>query len=181
VLALTKDGLEVLERHWAEDREDDEDRQEFYAGVVKPRELAHDAQLYRLFQTERDELESEGASVTHVALDFELKRDYHQYVEERVREGADRDEARREFAEEHDLPFRSKQTQLPDLRVEYETPDGQRGYRDLELATESYSRTQLAGKHFAGFRVYRAAGARLGSSSSRGGTPSDPHHLEWLR
>jgi len=181
VLALTKYALDLLERHRSDNHEDDEDRQEFYAGFVKPRELAHDAQLYRLFQTERDELESEGATVTHVALDFELKRNYHQYVEERVKEGGDRDEARRDFAAEHDLPFRNEHIELPDLRIEYETSDGQHGYRDLELATENYSRTQLAGKHSAGFRLYRAAGRPLGSSSSRGGTPSDPHHLEWLR
>ena len=141
VLALTKDGLELLERHRSDNREDEEDRQEFYAGFVKPRELAYDAQLYRLFEKEREELESEGATVTHVALDFELKCDYHQYVEEGIKEGADRDDARRELAEEHDLPFRSERIELPDLRIEYEIPDGQRAYRDLELATESYSRT----------------------------------------
>jgi hypothetical protein len=183
VLTLTEDGLRLLERRRERDAAEgtDEDRQEFYAGFVKPRELAHDAQLYRVFETERETLEAEGATITHVALDFELKRDYHQYVEERVKEGADRHEARREFAEEHNLPFRSERIELPDLRLEYETADGEPGYRDLELATESYSRTQLAGKHSAGFRIYRAACRPRAGAAGRGGTPSDPHHLEWLR
>jgi hypothetical protein len=40
----------------------------------------------------------------------------------------------------------------------------------------------LAGKAKAGFSMYRAAGGgRLGAGSSRqGGTPVDPHHLEWV-
>ena len=40
---------------------------------------------------------------------------------------------------------------LPDLRIEYETPDGRLEHRDLELVTEHYSRGQLAGKTRAGF------------------------------
>jgi hypothetical protein len=51
-------------------------------------------------------------------------------------------------------------------------------HRDLELATEHYSRSQLAGKHTAGFHVYRAAGPRGAGASKPGGTPTDPHHLE---
>ena len=54
-------------------------------------------------------------------------------------------------------------------------------HRDLELATEHYSRSQLGGKQSAGFRVYRAAGARGAGASKPGGSPIDPHHLEWLR
>jgi hypothetical protein len=67
------------------------------------------------------------------------------------------------------------------VRVEYETPDGRLERRDLELATEHYSRSQLSGKQTAGFRVYRASGARGAGAGRKGGTPTDPHHLEWLR
>jgi hypothetical protein len=81
---------------------------------------------------------------------------------------------------DHDLPFRAGRIEFPDLRIEYDTPNAERAYRDVELATENYSRTQLAGKHSAGFRVYRAAETRASGATSRGGTPSDPHHLEWL-
>jgi len=63
-------------------------------------------------------------------------------------------------------------------RIEYESADGRLEYRDVELVTEHYSRSQLAGKSAAGFALYRAAGA--GGSSRRGGTPFDPHHLERL-
>jgi hypothetical protein len=73
--------------------------------------------------------------------------------------------------------------ELPDLRIEFETADGRRECRDVELVTPHYSLGQLAVKASAGFALYRAAGAgRVGGQSGRtGGTPVDPHHLEWLR
>ena len=73
--------------------------------------------------------------------------------------------------------------ELPDLRIEFETADGRLEYRDVELVTEHYSRGQMAGKSAAGFALYRAAGAgrARGAGTRKGGTPLDPHHLEWLR
>jgi hypothetical protein len=90
----------------------------------------------------------------------------------------------RAFADARQLPIIDGHLELPDLRIEYETPDGRIESRDLELITEHYSRGQLAGKAQAGFSLYRAAGigrVRSGGSSRTGGTPADPHHLEWLR
>ena len=147
---------------------------------MKPRELAHDAQLYRLFETERKQLEDAGARVTRVVLDYELKREYHTYVHRQQAAGVEPAEARAAFAREHNLPFKGR-IELPDVRIEYEDLDGVARHRDLELATEHYSRSQLSGKQTAGFRVYRAAGARGANTPKRGGTPSDPHLLEWLR
>jgi hypothetical protein len=99
---LTGKGRELLERSRTES---DRPEQRFYAGLVKPRELAHDAQLYRLFQTERERLEAERGTVTRVVLDYELKADYHRYVHERHLAGVNAIDARRTFAEEHGLPF----------------------------------------------------------------------------
>lgn len=181
VALLTEAGRDVLEtcRDSREDPDEDHE-QEFYAGLVKPRELAHDAQLYRMFEAERAQLESEGASVTRVVLDYELKAEYQSYVHEQEQAGVEADDARRAFAHEYELPFADGHIQFPDVRVEYETEDGLRECRDLELATEHYSRSRVGGKQSAGFRVYRAAGARLSGSSRRGGSPVDPHHLQWL-
>jgi hypothetical protein len=176
VLVLSQTGKTLLEEYRGNDS--DTRGQEYYAGFVKPRELAHDAQLYRLFQTEADRIESEGGRVKRVVLDYELKREYHAFVHRHGREGIDADAARRMFAEANELPFAGGRLQLPDVRIEYETEDGRECHRDLELATEHYSRSQLAGKQRTGFRVYRAVGA--GASGGRG-TPTDPHHLEWLR
>jgi hypothetical protein len=68
------------------------------------------------------------------------------------------------------------------VRIEYETADGRLDHRDVELVTEHYSLSQLAGKRAAGFALYRAAGAGRprGSSARAGGTRFDPHHLEGL-
>jgi hypothetical protein len=60
--------------------------------------------------------------------------------------------------------------ELPDVRIEYEDRDGVAQQRDLEPATEQYSRSQLSGKQSAGFRVYRAVAAR---GASAGGTGWD--------
>lgn len=149
--------------------------QRFYAGLVKPRELAHDAQLYRVFLADRKRLEAEGGAVTRVVLDDELKGDYHRYVHEQRLAGIDAAEARRAFADAHDLSFAGERIHLPDVRVEYEAADGRLEHRDLELATEHYSRSQLEGKVAAGFSVYRAS-----SGGGRRGTPTDPRHLEWI-
>ena len=49
VVVLTKDGRDLLEPIAAST--DDEPRQVFYAGLRKPRELTHDAQVYRAYLT----------------------------------------------------------------------------------------------------------------------------------
>jgi hypothetical protein len=190
VVVLTRNGHDLLERSRPSPVPDRSSRlsprpspsaprhQRYYAGVARARDLAHDAQLYRMFETERERLEAERGTVTRVVLDYELKGDYHRYVHDQHLTGVDETYARRAFADEHHLPFAGERIHLPDVRIEYETEDGRTEYRDLELATEHYSRSQLGGKVSAGFRVYRAAGA--GAGSRRGGAPADPHRLEWI-
>jgi hypothetical protein len=163
VALLTRKGRELLERH-----------RRAHVGLIKTRKLTHDAQLYRMFQTERKRLETEGATITRVVFDYELSADYNRSVHEQHMAGIDVLEARRAFAEARQLPFAGERIHFPDVRIEYESADGRTEYRDLEFATEHYSRSAVSAKVSAGFRVYRAAGA----GARRGGTPSDPHHLE---
>jgi DNA-binding MarR family transcriptional regulator len=181
VVVLTRAGRDVLEAH----RRPGEGRdQMFHAGLVKPREIAHDSQMYRLYQAEAERIESDGGRVSRVLLDYELKRDYQAFLNRPDRpDDADRAEDVEAFAEASGLPVVDGHLELPDLRIEYETGDGRFEHRDVELVTEHYSRGQLAGKSAAGFALYRAAGAGKGrgSSARTGGTPFDPHHLEWLR
>ena len=174
VVALTDQGKALLENH--RDPHARGDAQEYYAGIVKPRELPHDAQVYRLFRAEAARIESEGGRVVRVVLDYELKRDYQQYLNRPDRPAdATLEEDRRAFAEAHDLPVVRDHLELPDLRIEYETADGRLEHRDIELVTEHYSRGQLSGKAQAGFVMYRSGGGGGG----RGG-PFDPRHLERL-
>jgi hypothetical protein len=178
VIVLTRTGKDVLDAHV---RPDGGRRQMFHAGLVKPREIAHDSQIYRLFEAEAERIEAEGGRVQRVVLDYELKRDYQTFLNRPDRADDPRDDVE-QFAEDVKLPVVDGHLELPDLRIEYESIDGHLEYRDVELVTEHYSRGQLAGKARAGFAMYRAAGAWLtGRGSRAGSTPSDPHHLELLR
>ena len=46
----------------------------FTTACVKPREVKHDADLYRLYQKEADRIERSGGRPVRVLLDYELKR-----------------------------------------------------------------------------------------------------------
>ena len=175
VVTLTRDGRDLLNAHL---HAGDGRAQTYYAGLVKPRELAHDAQLYRLFQTDAAKLEAAGHHITRIVLDHELKALYARGIGlEREGGRAAREELDVDAA--LDLPMVDGHVQFPDLRIEYETPDGRLEHRDLELVTAHYSRGQLAAKARAGFTCYRFGGRRSGSGSSAG-TPYDPHLLDWL-
>jgi hypothetical protein len=180
IVTLTREGRDLLDAHQRADGE--RARQTYYAGVVKTRELGHDAQLYRLFQAEAGKIESAGGRVERVVIDHELKREYQRFLNRAEREEGSEGQDLQTFADAWGLPVIDGHLELPDLRIEYETEDGRQAYRDAELLTEHYSRGQLAGKARSGFSLYRAAGSRglRGGSSRGGGTPIDPHNLEWL-
>lgn len=178
VVALTRDGKAALEaaRSVADDRS-----QRYHAGFVKPREAAHDAQLHAVFDAEAKRIEEAGGRLTRVVLDYELKREYQAYLNRKDRPGDETlEDAREAFAARHGLPIVDGHLELPDLRIEYEDADGRLQVRDLELVTEHYSRSQLAGKAKAGFVAYRSGSRPAGGNAKTGGTPYDPHYLEWL-
>jgi hypothetical protein len=122
-------------------------------GFTKPREAHHDADLYRLYQRAAERIEREGGKNPRVILDFELKkRLYH----DMAKLGPDRQSAERkgEVAERHGLKVVRGKIPIPDLRIEYDTPDGERRRVDLELATEHYRARSLTEKVRAGFGLY---------------------------
>jgi hypothetical protein len=175
IASLTQEGNAVLEA--CRSPESDGPQQAFYAGVVKPRELEHDALVYRAFKEEQARIEADGGRVTRVVLDYELKRDYQQFLNRDDRQDdATLESDRRAFAEAHDLHVVRGHLGLPDLRIEYETEDGRVNHRDVEIVTDHYSRGQIGGKAQAGFVCYRASGG----NARRGGTPFNPRHLTRL-
>lgn len=179
LVVLTPEGKALLDAHV----DAGEARQQYHQGLVKPRELGHDVQLYRLYQMEAARLEHDGGRITRVVVDYELKHDYQTFLHRRDRpEGTGHETDLQAFADAQQLPIVDGHLELPDLRIEYETEDGRAEHRDVELVTEHYSRGHLAGKAQAGFALYRAAGAgrTSGGSTRTGGTPLDPHHLEAL-
>ena len=65
VVALTRRGKNALKRS----AHDTDKSQALYTGFVKPREIVHDAALYRMFQAEAARIERDGGRVRSVVLD----------------------------------------------------------------------------------------------------------------
>jgi DNA-binding PadR family transcriptional regulator len=179
IVTLTERGRDVLESHRARDGESG---QTFYAGAVKARELSHDAQVYRAYLRVEERLRTEGARVSRVVLDYELKRQYQAFLQERNRGRSDSDgrpdrspEEIRAWANEHDLPMVNGHVQFPDVRVEYERADGRAAVENVEVTTLHYRGAHAAGKAASGFTRFRGSTARIGGGNARGGgAPFDP-------
>ena len=180
LVALTERGRELLEHHRTHDHASP---QRFYAGPSKARELTHDAQLYRAYLRSADRLQAQGARVHRVVLDDDLKREYQEFLQAANRDRSESDgrpsrtlEEVQEWAQTHDLPMLDDGVQFPDLRIEYEWPDGRREIENIEVLTPHYRGAHAAAKAASGFTCYRGAGARIGGSgnSARGGPPFDP-------
>lgn len=176
-VVLTDRGKHLLESH-RHDR-DRADRQEFYADLRKPREMEHDAQIYGAYLREAERLEERGARIERVVLDYELKRDYQQWLHERDRgyAGADRRPDRNEdeiqdWAYEHDLSYFDGHVHFPDLRIEYEDIDGRHDHRDVEILTVHYRGGRASAAARSGFSCHG------GSSARAGGRSADPHLAE---
>jgi len=183
LVTLTERGRDVLESHRARA---DGTSQSFYAGSVKSRELSHDAQLYRAYLRAGERLHGKGARIQRVVLDYELKRDYQRFLQERNRDRSDSDgrpsrsrEEIREWARAHELPMTNDRVQFPDVRIEYQRPDGRRDVEDVEVTTLHYRGAHAAGKVQAGFTRFRGSSARVGGSGASGrATSLDPRVAE---
>jgi hypothetical protein len=181
---LTATGRALIEAH--RDRGSTEPAQTFYAGLAKPREATHDAQLVRVYAAASERLAANGARIQRVVLDYELKREYQRFLQERNRGNArssgrpDRSRVEIEaWAAAHGLPVVRDRVQFPDVRIEYEHPDGRRDHEDLELATGHYTSRQMAAKRASGFTVHRSTAGRLtGGKGRRGAAPFDPRTAE---
>ena len=133
-------------------------RQVFYHGFVKRREARHDAAIYRLYQRESERITRAGGKINRVILDFELKRSINRELAKIHTLPAEEQLSRRqEIAAAHDLTVVSGKIPLPDLRLEYETPDQQQDKVDLELVSGEYRHGQIADKARAGFTLYALA------------------------
>jgi hypothetical protein len=159
VLVLTREGKHLVQQQYRAPR-----GQSFYAGLVKPREVAHDAAIYRMYHVEAAEIDRRGGSVKRIVLDYELKKNVYQPLA-KARNLPPLEYAKRqaEVAAGNGLKIIDGKIMLPDLRIEYETAQGGLAKVDLELATEHYRGAQAAGKLKAGFKVYadRASASRL--------------------
>jgi hypothetical protein len=170
LVSLTERGRDLLEA--ARRDRGGEARQAFYAGISKPRELAHDSRLYAAYLEASRRLTARGSRVERVVLEEELKREYQQFLQAPNRGRRDssgrpgRDaEAIARWADEHELPVVDGHVHFPDLRIECEREDGSREIEDVEVMTPHYRGAHAAGKVSAGFTRYGAVGARLGGAA----------------
>jgi DNA-binding MarR family transcriptional regulator len=172
-VVLTDRGRDLLESH--RDR-DQEPRQAFYSGLKREREVEHDSQVYRAYEREAERLAERDVRIDRVVLDYELKREYQQWLHQRDRDRDDYDghpdrdaQEVAQWALEHDLPYFDDQVHFPDLRIEYEEPDGRWGHQDVEVLTVHYRGAHAAAAARSGFTAYRGFSARIGGRSGGGG------------
>jgi hypothetical protein len=147
VVSLTRDGVALV-------RQAAPEGQVMYDGFVKPREVPHDAALYRMYHAASRRIEQGGGRVRRVVLDYELKRQIQQRLNAPGVSTGAVDALRQQVASDHGLRVVDGTIQIPDLRLEYETSSGDTARVDLELATEHYKPSQLAAKARAGFTMY---------------------------
>jgi hypothetical protein len=151
LLALTKAGHRFL----TEDRVARKD-QALYFGFATPREAHHDADLYRLYQKAADKIERGGGRNLRVVLDCELKKRVYHDLAKLGPDGVCADN-KRSVAERYGLQVVRGKIPRPDVRIEYDTPEGERARVDFELATGNYRGQHLAERVRAGFTIYAHA------------------------
>jgi hypothetical protein len=102
VVTLTKDGRRLLIKQGDLPKD-----QKVYSGLVKPREVEHDSQIYRAFRKEAERIERSGGSNLRVRLDFEIKADVQKaiYSERKADPKRDMAEIKQQVAERFALPF----------------------------------------------------------------------------
>jgi DNA-binding PadR family transcriptional regulator len=180
IVTLTERGRDLLEAQRRPGEGGAGARQAFYAGVRKPRELEHDAQVYRAYREAAQRLTGRGSRLRRVVLDYELKREYQRFLQQRNRGRADGDgrpdreaEEIAAWAIEHHLPYFDEQVHFPDVRIEYEDVDGRSREEDVEVTTPHYRGAHAAAVTRSGFSGYGGVSARVsfgrGSGRGRGG------------
>lgn len=148
VVTLTKAGYRLL--HKTNGVHDD---QAIYHGLRKPREVKHDADLFRLYQKEAARIARAGGRPLRVVLDYEIKKELNRDLT-LLGPNRENEERKREIAERHGLRLVNSKIPVPDLRIEYESAESEIRHLDLELATREYRPKAVAEKAAAGFSLY---------------------------
>lgn len=183
VVTLTKAGRSLLIKQGDLPKD-----QKVYAGLVKPREVEHDSQIYRAYRKEAERIESNGGSNLRVRLDYEIKADVQKaiYAERKADPKRDMAEIKRQVATRLELPFVDGKIQIPDARIDYDLPrevnqdpsqdQGSRtGHEDIEVLTAAYHAGHLRSKAQAGFRNYASASDRASLTAK---IEDDSHLME---
>ena len=150
--------------------------QKLYAGLVKPREVEHDTQIYRAYRKEAERIEQKGGTNLRVQLDFELKSDVQKSIHaaRKAEPGREMAEIKQQVAQQFELPYVNDGIQIPDARIEYDRDQGSRtGHEDIEVLTAAYRPGHLHNKAQAGFHLYASSSDRATLTAKI----EDDHHL----
>jgi hypothetical protein len=171
VVTLTKEG-KSLARLTGDLPQD----QKLHSGMVKPREVQHDTQIYRAYRKEAQSIEQKGGTNLRVRLDFELKSDVQKAIHAARKAEPERDmaEIKQHVAQQFELPYVNDGIQIPDARIEYDLDQGSRtGHEDIEVLTAAYRPGHLRNKAQAGFHAYASSSDRAALTAKI----EDDHHL----
>lgn len=179
VVTLTRAGQDVARQTSGLPQD-----QRLYSGLVKPREVEHDAQIYRAYRKEAERIERKGGTNLRVQLDFEIKSQVQRSIHAERKAAPERDmtEIKQQVAKQFDLPYVNDGIQIPDARIEYDLPrdpdrDLDQGTRtshdDIEVLTAAYRPGHLRAKAQAGFHVYASSSDRATLTAKIEGD----HHL----
>lgn len=166
VVTLTRAGRDVARQTSGLPQD-----QKLYSGLVKPREVEHDAQIYRAYRKEAEQIERKGGTNLRVQLDFEIKSQVQKAMHAERKAAPERDmaEIKQQVARQFDLPYVNDGIQIPDARIEYDLPRGpdhdvnqgtRTSHDDIEVLTAAYRPGHLRAKAQAGFHVYASSSDR---------------------
>jgi hypothetical protein len=136
--------------------------QTIYQGLVRSRDIEHDADLYKVYQRALEQIGNRGAKPIRVRLDFELK-EFINWAKLSARQlpGEAGKRWLEAVAREHGLTLKGKTIRVPDIQLEYQSADGRIERENLELVSRNYREQGIRAKAAAGFTMY----ARTGDAS----------------
>ena len=175
VYTLTKSGAALAQRLAVKRGLDPEQRA--WAGMVKPREAAHDADVAKACRKEIEALTARGGRLRRILIDAELKGVLAKRSETaRAKEGKEEaDRARQKAAAELHLPCNDQgHVQIPDAQIQYVDESGNIGRVNVEVTSDQYSGASIQAKSGAGFSMHGSGqggqgGGRTSLSSLGGG------------
>ena len=170
VYTLTKAGAALAQRQAVRSGLDPQQRT--WAGMVKPREASHDAQVAKACRKEIEAIAAKGGRLRRVLIDAELKSILAKRSEAaRIKEGREEaDRERQQAAAELHLPCNDQgRVQIPDAQIQYADQAGNLGRVNVEVTSDQYGAAAIQAKSAAGFSMHGSGKGGAGLSSPGGG------------
>jgi hypothetical protein len=149
--------------------------QKFFDGLVRAREVYHDAEVYPAYQAAARKILAEGGIIQKIVLDHELKGVKARLTNRRYpgrHENSPLSAAqKREIARELHLTVVKEKIHIPDAQIHYLDRVGDPQVLNLEVTTSSYRGRDLRSKAASGFSLFAAGRTHAGAPIW------DDHHL----